>query len=443
MKKRAAVLLLAILLAVTSGTTTMAAGSPTFIGTSTGAWASRYVSDLVLRGVADGFFDGSYQPEKNVTYGEAFKFILLAMGISVPEAKPGQHWAYPCIQPALNNYLVFSFDAGDLDKTPTRKEIAFMVAMALHYTAISGDSPYDDCDDGYVVKLYEKRVMDGFINEDGSRSFYPDAPISRGELFAIIWRMMSLDLTRGMFRCGSYWLDVLEDVPKSLYADRDLFVKDEKGRLTYTGGYYARGIDVSGFQQKIDWEAVAGDGIDFAIIRAGGRLYGRYGTGAVYEDGYFDGYMQGAIAAGLGVGAYFFSNAITVEEALEEADLLLSKLEPYREYVTYPVVCDWEYLGGKDGRTYGVDSETITQCIAAFCNRVQEAGYIPMLYFNTFCGYAKMDLRDLAQYNFWFAEYSDYPTCIYNFQFWQYSSTGRVAGIKGNVDMNLCFVPFE
>ena len=444
MKKRAAVLLLAILLAATSSTTAMAAGSSLFTDLPESRWSYECVSDLVRQGMIKGYPDGSFRPEGSVTYGEAFKFILTAIGVPEPEAQPGRHWAYPYIKPALSNFLVFSFDAGDLDKSPTRREVAHMVAWALHFTAVSGDSPYDDCDDGYVVKLYEKGVMNGVINADGSRSFHPDTPISREEMTAVIWRMMNLDLTQGMFRSGtafSYWVDVLEDVPKNPYT-KDQFVKDEKGRLTYTGGYYAQGVDVSRHQGDIDWEAVAGDGIDFAIIRAGGRYYGRNGSGALYEDVLFDQNMQGAIAAGLDVGAYLFSNAITVEEAIAEADLLLSRLEPYWEHITYPVVCDWEYLGGNESRAYGVDSETITDCINAFCSRVREAGYTPMLYFNKFCGYVKMDLRDLKQYDFWFAEYTKYPSCVYDFQFWQYSSSGKVAGIRTNVDMDLCFVPF-
>ena len=444
MKKRAAVLLLAVLLLVGSSTAASAAGSPLFNDLPENHWAYQNVFNLVRQGVVKGYPDGSFRPGDSITYGEAFKLILTAAGISAPEAQPGHHWAYSYIQPALDHGLVLSFDEGDLDAAPTRRDIARMVVWALHFTATSGDSPYNDCDDGYAVKLYEKGVMVGSVNEDGSRSFHPDELITRGEMSTVIWRMMNRDLTEGMFRYGSfgYWLDVLEGVPGNPYADRNLFVKDERGRLTYPGGYCAQGIDISRFQGDIDWEAVAGDGIDFAIIRAGGRYYGRYGTGDLYEDGLFDQNMRGAIAAGLDVGAYLFSSAITVEEALAEADLLLTKLEPYREHVTYPVVCDWEYLGGEEGRTYCVDSETITDCIAAFCGRVQEAGYTPMLYFNTFCGYVKMDLRDLDQYYFWFAEYTDYPSCIYGFQFWQYSSTGRVAGISGDVDMNLCFVPF-
>ena len=445
MKKRIAVLLLAILLTIPSSAAAMAAEGPLFTDLSGNHWAYPYVSDLVDQGVVNGYPDGSFRPETGVTYGEAFKLILLASGRPEPKDQPGLHWAWPYMEMALNHLLVYSFDPGELDGAPTRREVARMTARALQFTDVSGDSPYDDCTDGYVVKLYEKDVMNGFINADGSRSFHPDDPISRAEMATVVWRVMNLDLTEGMFRdkgIANYWLDVLEDVPGNPYTE-DQFVRDEAGRLAYTGGYYAHGIDVSRYQYDVDWEAVAGDGIDFAIIRAGGRSYGRgEDSGKIYDDVTFEQNMQGAIAAGLDVGAYFFSSAITVEEAVEEADLLLSMLEPYREHITYPVVCDWEYLGGNESRAYGVDSEIITGCIAAFCERVREAGYTPMLYFNKFCGYVKMDLRDLVQYNFWFAEYADYPTCIYGFQFWQYSCTGKVAGISSDVDLDLCFVPF-
>ena len=437
MIKRAAVLLLAILLAAVFNTGAAVAESPHFSDPSEGRGPGQYEPDPAPQETADSLFD----LESGVTYWEAINFILLAMDTPASEARPGENWNWPYIQPALDGYLALSFDESNLDMTPTRRELARLVAWALHLTDISGGSPYDDCDDGYVVKLYEKGVMTGEDNGDGSRSFRPDAPVSLGELFSVVRRMVASDLDLGMLRYG-YRLDVLEDVPANPYAGRDLFVRGEKGRLSYTGGYYAQGIDISRFQGDIDWEAVAGDGIDFAIIRAGGRYYGRNGSGALYEDAMFDQNMQGAIDAGLDVGAYFFSCAVTVEEAVEEADLLLSKLEPYREHVTCPVVCDWEYLGGREGRTYGVDSETVTRCVAAFCERVREAGYTPMLYFNQFCGYVKLDLRDLTQYNFWLAEYNGDPSFLYDFQFWQYSEKGRVAGISGDVDMDLCFVPF-
>ena len=443
MKKRAAVLLLTALLVINSSTTAMAVGSPLFTDLTENHWACQYVSDLARQNVVKGYPDGRFRPDRSVTYGETLKLILLAAGIPEPQAQPGQHWAYPYLQYALNNSLLLSFDAGDLNKAPTRREVARLAALALNFTDISGDSPYDDCDDGYVVKLYEKDVMVGTLNEDGSRSFHPDEPISRGEISAVIWRMMNLELTEGMFRYNGRWLDVFEELPENPYEDSSLFERDERGWLTYTGGYCAHGMDISSYQGNINWKKVVEDGIDFVIVRSGGRFYGRYGTGAIFEDELFDQNMKGAIDAGLDVGAYFFSNAITVEEAIDEADALLERLEPYREHVTYPVVCDWEYTGGEGGRTYGMDGEAITACINAFCERVEEAGYLPMVYFNKSWGYTKMDLRDLAKYVFWYAWWdADYPSFLYEVQFWQYSSTGRVAGIDGNVDLDLCFVPF-
>ena len=349
MKKRVAVLLLAVLLAISSSTTAMAANNSLFTDLPADHWSYQYVSDLYRQGVIKGYPNGSFQPKKNVTYGETFKLILLAVGVEDPAPQAGKHWAYPYIQPALNNYLVYSFNSANLDKVPTRLEVARMVGRALDYTDVSGDSPYNDCTDGFVVKLYEKGVMDGFLNEDGTRSFHPEKPISREEISTIIWRMKNLDLTAGMFRSGTaipYWVDVFQDFPANPYT-KDQFVKDAKGRLNYTGGYYAQGIDVARFQGDIDWNAVAADGIDFAIIRAGARAYV---TGALLEDAAFDKNMQGAIDAGLDVGAYYFSNAITVEEGIAEADLLIKKLEPYREHITYPVICDWEYLGLRGGQ---------------------------------------------------------------------------------------------
>ena len=442
MKKRIAILFLAALLAVTSSTTALAAPAPLFTDLPEAHWSYQYVSDLVAQGVVNGYPDGSFKPKNTVTWGEAFKLILLATGAEEPgPAGPGEHWAQPYVQPALDNLLVYDFNSSQLDGVPTRLSVARMTARALDLTDIAGPSPYADCEDGYVVELFEKGVMDGFLSEDGVRTFQPDKPISREEMAAIIWRVRNGSPTAGMIRYSNYYIDRLADVPASPFTAQQ-FTRNEAGRLSYSGGYYAHGIDVSGHKRDIDWQAVAGDGIDFAIIRAGNRFYGKDGSGAVAEDSYFDRNMQGAIAAGLPVGAYFFSNAITVEEAIEEADLLLSKLEPYREHVTYPVVCDWEFLGGKNSRAYGVDARIITQCIDAFCKRVEEAGYIPMLYFNEYCGNVKMDLSKLTRYKFWYAEYAGTPSCMYDFQFWQYSSTGKVAGISSNVDMNLCFIPF-
>lgn len=443
MKKRIAVLLLALLLTASSSTTALAAssgGSP-FPDVPEGHWSFPYIYDLYTQGVVSGCPDGTFQRTSPVTWGACFKLILLAIGVEPPERGPAEHWAYRYIVPAIQNRLMYSFNEEFLDEVPTRLEVARMVARALDLTDISGESPYADCDDGYAVELYEKGIMEGTVESDGLRYFHPGHTISREEVATVIWRMMNVDYSQGMFRFNNYWLDELEGVPRTSFRDEQ-FGEDDRGRVTYTGGYFARGVDVSGHKGDIDWQAVAQDGIDFAIIRAGNRLYGRDGSGAVCEDSKFEQNMEGAIEAGLNVGAYFFSSAITVPEAIEEADLLIRRLEPYRQYITYPVACDWEFLGGSDSRAYGVDAAVITQCIDAFCTRVAQAGYQPMFYFNNYCGYVKMDLSKLTQYPFWFAEYASVPSCRYNFQMWQYTSKGQVAGIGSNVDMDLCFVPY-
>lgn len=445
MKKRLAVPLLAVLMAVTLSPSAQAVpdlGSP-FADLPEAHWSYQYVLPLYEQEVVNGYPDGTFRPAGDVTWGESFKLLLLATGCEQPEPEEGKHWAYPYIQPALDNQLVYRYDEEALDDIPTRLEVARMTARALDLTDISGQSPYNDCDDGYVTELFEKGIMDGFLNEDGSRSFQPGKTISREELATIVWRVMNVDVSQGMFRFrDNYWLDVLDTVAPVPFVPEQFVRDEETRRISYTGGYFARGIDVSGHKRDIDWPAVAADGIDFAIVRAGNRLYGKDSTAEIFEDSYFHTNMQGAIDAGLDVGAYFFSAAVTVEEAIEEADKLLEMVEPYREHITYPVVCDWEYLGGKESRAYGVDAKTITDCILAFCRRVADAGYTPMVYFNEYCGYLKMDLSRLTEFPFWYAEYADTPKCIYNFQMWQYSSKGEVAGIKSAVDMNLCFVPY-
>ena len=255
MKKRIAILLLAIVLAASSSTAALAAPGPLFSDLPEERWSHQYIADLHRQGVINGYPDGSFQPLGNVTWGEAFKLILLSIGVKEPApAEPGQHWAAPYVQLALDNRLMYSFDPSYLGKVPTRLSVARMTARALDLTDISGPTPYDDCEDGYVVELFEKGIMDGFLNEDGSRSFRPDKPLSREEMAAIVWRVRNAEPTKGMIRFNNYYIDKLEDVPASPFTGGQ-FSRDDSSRLVYSGGYFAQGIDVSGHKGIIDWEA--------------------------------------------------------------------------------------------------------------------------------------------------------------------------------------------
>ena len=195
------------------------------------------------------------------------------------------------------------------------------------------------------------------------------------------------------------------------------------------------GIDVSYYQGQIDWEKVKASGIEFAMIRLGYRGYGQ--EGKLVEDKMAFKNLEGALDAGLQVGVYFFSQAITVDEALEEAEFVLQRIKVYD--ITMPVVFDWEYIS-EEARTAKMDRRTLTDCYKAFCDKIAGAGYTPMAYFNTYLSRQLMYLHELEDYPFWLALYSDRMTFPYRFEMWQYTDSGRVPGIEGNVDINLYFV---
>lgn len=220
-------------------------------------------------------------------------------------------------------------------------------------------------------------------------------------------------------------------LPTNPYGPEDFRV-EENGYITCLTGEARQGIDVSEWQGDIDWQQVKDGGIEFAIIRLG---YRRSETGELSTDEKALANLQGAAEAGIPTGAYFFSQAVTTQEALEEAEYALSLLEGYT--LTYPLIYDWEYLG-EDARTADVDARTLTDCIKTFCGRVEEAGFQSMIYFNPhFHENEVLYLDELTDYHFWLAMYDtqmDYP---YQIDMWQYSCTGSVPGITGDVDLNL------
>lgn len=216
------------------------------------------------------------------------------------------------------------------------------------------------------------------------------------------------------------------------YEASDFVMRD--GYLTCTAAETRRGLDVSEHQEAIDWEAVRAAGFDFAFIRIG---YRGYTTGGIYEDSCARANLEGAKAAGLDVGVYFYAQAISPEEAAEEARWCLDFLD--WERLDLPVVYDWEYVGGS-ARTAGMDKATLTECARVFCDTIKEGGYGSMIYFNPHVGNDLLDLESLRNYPWWLAHYQntlDYPHRV---DFWQYTKEGSVPGIKGDVDIDLMFI---
>lgn len=207
---------------------------------------------------------------------------------------------------------------------------------------------------------------------------------------------------------------------------------DSSGVLQKTDGTY--GIDVSKYQGKIDWNAVAASGIKFAIIRCGyrGGL-----NGQLIEDPYYRTNIKGATAAGIKVGVYFFTQAVTEAEAVEEASMVLSLVSGYR--LSYPIFVDTEN-GVSGARANGLDVNTRTACVAAFCKTIANSGYTAGIYASKSWYGSKLNMSSLNSYCIWVAQYN--TTCTYTgrYSIWQYSSKGCVNGINGFVDLNVSYM---
>lgn len=241
---------------------------------------------------------------------------------------------------------------------------------------------------------------------------------------------------------GAYhFVPISDTLKKHSYKQENLKVDEETGLFSYFEGEQVishKGIDVSKHQGKIDWNKVALDGVEFAFIRVGNRGYGS--SGRLVEDEFADDNMKGAAQAGIPFGVYFFSQAITEEEMLEEANFVIEKIKDYE--VKLPVVIDVERVTPADGRMNALSVEKRTDLVELFCKTVEQAGYQPMIYHNMEAGVLMLDLNRLEQYDKWFASYSEELYYPYAYKIWQYSPKGRVDGISTDVDLNICFSRF-
>ena len=191
------------------------------------------------------------------------------------------------------------------------------------------------------------------------------------------------------------------------------------------------GVDVSAYQGDINWKKVKDSGIDFAIVRLG---YRGYESGKLVEDAYAVKNLDGARAAGLRVGAYFFSQALTINEVDQEIAFML-KILGDRE-LDMPIVLDWE-IPASNARTAKMDATTLTDIQRHFCGQMRDKGYWPMIYFNWHQSENLYYLSDLEEYDFWLALYQDRMTYPWKVEMWQYTSSGKVPGINGPVDLNV------
>ena len=233
------------------------------------------------------------------------------------------------------------------------------------------------------------------------------------------------------------WITPIEGVEVNELKKEDFESSD--GKIYYTGDDYdtVLGVDVSEHQWEIDWKQVADAGVKFAYLRSG---YRGWSQGGLFEDAWFRRNVEEAPKAGLEVGVYFYSQAINVAEAIEEARYVLGQIEGCG--VTLPIMYDWEIPeGAEDARTNGLDPSIVGDCGVAFCETIRAAGYEAGIYFTRQLGYYSIDLSRLKDCKLWLADWeTDYPGFYYAGNIWQYTQQGEVPGIEGEVDMNLMFI---
>ncbi len=203
----------------------------------------------------------------------------------------------------------------------------------------------------------------------------------------------------------------------------------ENGQITSSVG-----IDVSRYQEQINWEQVKAAGVDFAFVRIG---YRGYGNGALVLDDTFDYNVSQALNNHLNVGVYFYSQAISYEEGVEEAQFVLENVKPYA--INLPIVLDTEDPMDDTARTEGMTPQQRSEACRGFLETIRTAGYETMIYANLQWIALKLDLSQLYGYDLWFAQYANEPQLPYRFQIWQYTQEGVVPGISKPVDLNIGF----
>ena len=442
----------------------MAAGMP-YTDIEDGSWYESAVEYCWKNELMDGVTGSSFGPNELMTRG------VLALALYRLADEP-----------------VVTLEGKDYDSGSEQVDEEDAPTAEYPFSDVEPDSPYANA----ILWAWQEGIIGGY--DDGT--FGPDIPITREQIAAIFWQAQGKKLAQkaapftdlkevsswavnavewvwyvglmtgkedGAFDYAGYttraegavilraydraFINIPDlDPDASPIApntyDSSAFVSNGT-YLTYQGDAPSYiGVDVSSHQKQIDWAQVAASGVDFAMIRAG---YRGYYNPTLNKDTYFDYNIQQALANGLEVGVYFFSQAITVEEAQQEAYLLLEWIRDYN--ITYPVVFDWESVNDEDSRTKDTDGETVTKCALAFCKIIEDAGYLPMTYGSPSKIYAGgIQLEYLQNYPFWLAHYTkDWtPSSFrYHYDMWQYSSTDSVPGIEGNVDLDLCLTDFS
>lgn len=200
------------------------------------------------------------------------------------------------------------------------------------------------------------------------------------------------------------------------------------------------GVDISKHTGKVSFSRIKAAGIDYVMIRLGSR---GYSTGQITLDENFKENIEGAIEAQLDIGVYFYSQAITPDEAVQEANFVVQNLEPYRAHVKYPIAFNMGFVSNDKSRIEGIGREDKTTVTASFLEGIRAAGYVPMIYGDKEWLIKEIDMTKLQDFDVWLSQEEEIPDYPYRYSMWQYNTDGVVNGIDGGADLNICFVNYS
>jgi len=389
------------------------------------AYARPAVAEMTARGFVNDSMDGSFRPTDPITRAEIVNILSNMIQVLVQNEEPYSGDVYGTLMISSEEGATVS-DAlimGDLILAP-----GVQGEVLLEQVDIEGEiRNFSDVEPMFVKERPEE--------EPEEPEILPEEVYTPGKT------------TNKTFLYDGKEIPVYKGVDKSRLYEGDFYWEGD--RLEYIGGEFDTrfGIDISAYQNRasedetIDWEAVADDGVDFAMVRIGLR---GTSTGVIHEDSFYKENIEGAMDAGIETGVYFFAQAVTVEEAIEEAEFVLELLEDVE--IDGPVAYDWE-MHDSTYRVYGTSPEMATACAVAFCQRIEEEGYDAMVYAGQYVSYLKYDQGAIEPFLSWYPEYKSEksetlaPAFYYQMDYWQFSSNCSVDGIGGRVDGNIQFIP--
>lgn len=235
------------------------------------------------------------------------------------------------------------------------------------------------------------------------------------------------------------WVVISPYLPKNTYDFTKLVSNDKEMKYVEDGKSISfLGVDISKYQGEVDFYQLKDAGIDFVMLRVGAR---GYGSGKIMLDEYFASNIQKATEAGLDIGVYFYSQALTEAEAIEEANVVIQNLAGYT--LQYPVAFDMEYVENDTARVESLSRADKTTITKAFLDTIQAAGYRAMIYGDKEWLIKRIDLSKLKDYDVWLSQQKDIPDYPYKFSMWQYTTSAEIHGINGYANLNVCFIDYS